>query len=251
MTSDVIVKNFIGKSEYISFSSPNDLVNQIKNHFDYYGHILCNNKNIKYLNDKDIMNLSTKDNIFIFRILINVKKQYDEPYNGVTNQCSWVSYEFIKNINDLVYNFNNNNMKDFRVIYEKCLMDGSKARKNNMLYPYGENIDQIGFESNFEVTEFGQRTEIMNDPIISSIITRPNYNYKKFDNFCDDIKNMSCSNILIINRDGQSFVVYKNYDNWIVFDSHISTVKEYEYDDIIKYIINDEQSYQYILHSFL
>ena len=58
--------------------------------------ILINNKDI---NENDFTENDIRKSVLIVPKFwnIKIKSQYDEPYNTVSNQCSWVSKEFIAN----------------------------------------------------------------------------------------------------------------------------------------------------------
>jgi hypothetical protein len=240
---DIYLKHYNGISTTIRIDSEyseNELIKKMEESY------------VKF-NKKTDYYLKNNNTIFILKKMFNVKSQYDEPYNNIENQCSWISKEFIKCKDEFIDSINNN-FKSIKSIYEKCLINGTKERELNFKLIQGENIDEV----NINDIEF-KSTSNIDINIIQSIlgedifklIYKENIPYTKFENFLNEIKNLENNKMVIVNRDGQSFVSLKYKDEYIIFDSHIREIKFLNYNEFIMYLYeNNMNGLFYFIYGF-
>jgi hypothetical protein len=181
--------------------------------------------------------------------------QYDEPYNEVANQCSWFSFEILNNKENIICALNNNNIADLIKIYHKCLSVGTEKRKTFGYLPYGENIDQVENNLNIEMktTQYGDISMINYlDDDIKSIILRPNMPKESYNTFKNNVENLSDNTMVILNRDGKSFVFVKHNNLYWIFDSHKrSIMKAKNINEINNYILEGTSNgFFYIIYAF-
>lgn len=182
---------------------------------------------------------------------INIKSQYDEPYNRISNQCSWISKEFVNNKNNIINCIRENNINGLKNIYDECMINGTNNRTNFGLLTEGENIEQIGINNLIESTTYGDPIILQNLPneIVSKIV-KPNINMINYSLFSDKVKNLNEGSMMLINRDGQTFVFLKLYNSYYVFDSHIREIKICNLEEMYNYILeNNKDGFFYILFS--
>lgn len=192
---------------------------------------------VKY-NKKTDYYIKNNNTIYIYKKIFNVNSQYDEPYNKTVNQCSWISKEFIKYKNEFIECLKNN-LFLIKTIYQKCLENGTNERIKNYIFTQGENIDEVGINdinlktsSNIDINHI----KLFLGDDVFNMIYKKNLEYVKFNNFLDEIKYMENEKMIIINRDGQSFVSLKYNDEYIIFDSHIREIKFLDYNEFISYL---------------
>lgn len=223
----MILKHYNGSSDITRISlnySKKELIDVLTNSYVKF------NKNTDYYIIKDNI-------VYIFKKYISIPSQYDTPYNITSNQCSWISKEFLLNKEKIITALDNdfNKLKD---IYIDCMQNGTNKRIKNFSLIQGENIDEI----NLDVKLFS--TSNVNMSIINNFLGTDVFNmiYKQhidfisFDVFLNNIKNLENNKMIIINRDGQSFVALKYDDYYIIFDSHIREIKFLNYDQFLMYL---------------
>ncbi len=218
--------------------------------------ILINGKNIDYNNytgndiKKSILIIPRND-YYNSNSKYKVKSQYDEPYNTVSNQCSWISKEFIENKNKLIESIKENNIQKLHEIYNLCMINGTKNRQNFGNLSEGENIDQIGLTNIIESTIYGNPSilQMLPKDIVDKIV-KPHIKSIYYNVFFEKMKNLSNEQFVLINRDGQTFAFLKINNQFYIFDSHIREIKICNFQELTKYILeNNEDGFFYILFS--
>lgn len=198
-----------------------------------------NNQEIykKEITEKDLRHL-----ILIIPKKINVKSQYDEPYNRITNQCSWIAKQFIMNKEKLIKVIDSGSENNIINLYTQILEDGTRDRKQNFKFPHGENIDEVNLDSiiNLKTTIYGDISSLyMIDESIINLIYKPNIALEDYSSFISEIKNMKQNQMMIINRDGQSFVIMFKNNKYIILDSHQRIINYVTFDNICTYILEN------------
>jgi hypothetical protein len=186
----------------------------------------------------------------IFEIII--PSQYDEPYNNTSNQCSWFSFEILKFKNEIIDCITNLNIVQLKNIYINALENGTNNRKNLGILPQGENIDEI--KSNLNIS---LKSAIYGDPFIlemfsdiKNMIVKPHIKLYPYLDFLQEIGNLNENTMVLINRDGQSFVFLKYNNIFFIFDSHKRKIQLVNKQKLIDYILeNNPTGFFYILWS--
>jgi len=170
-----------------------------------------------------------------YKVIHTKKSQYDNPYNYVTNQCSWISLDLCNQLN--------NNKDSIEKIYLNCLESGSKKRekmlkKNNKVE--GENIDELNLNINIKKTIYGNKYHLNQLVILglSNLILKEHIKEYNINELLNDIKNLN-NNSIIINRDGKTFVIHKRNNEYIIFDSHYRYIGFFSFENIFNYIIEN------------
>jgi len=183
---------------------------------------------------------------------ISVKSQYDEPYNRITNQCSWIAKQFIINKEELIKAIDSGLESKIINLYTQILEDGTKDREQNFKFPHGENIDEVNLDSTIilKTTIYGDISSLyMIDESIINLIYKPNIPLEDYSSFLSEIKNMKHNQMMIINRDGQSFVIMFKNNKYIILDSHQRIINYVTFDNICTYILeNNSDGIFYIIY---
>ena len=177
--------------------------------------------------------------------------QFDKPFNIVTSQCSWFSYHVIKNLQDIKKSLLDNDKELYKTLITKCLIDGTKDRKDNYEYELGENIDQVKYIKNL----YNYKVCTVSDDLYNSflsfapeiLVLKRDYEKINKENIKQLIINYAYNN-LIVNKHGESFVItsVKN-DEYIIIDSHKSKHLIGNINDIMDYVMDDYHGFYYIL----
>lgn len=186
---------------------------------------------------------------------LTTKCQYDEPYSHVTNQCSWFSFEILNKKNAIIEVLDSHNYVSLVELYHECLDIGTSKRKLNGTLPYGENIDQVSnnFNIQMKTTQYGDSYMLdFLDDFVKSLILRPNLPSTSYTTFMDDISNAPNNTMVILNRDGKSFVFIKHNLAYWVFDSHKRNIYLFvDKGKMFDYIIESSPTgFFYILYGF-
>lgn len=242
---DIILKHYKGCSDYIRMDNnytEKDLIDKMTKSF-----VKFNNITEYYIKRDNV--------VYIFIKNIIVPSQYDTPYNITSNQCSWISKEFLLNKKNIIEILNTNIYK-LKDLYIKCMEKGTNERIKNFSLIQGENIDEINLsENNIKLYSTSNvNINIIRDMLgdeILNMIYKPNIDFVSYELFLNNIKNMENNKMLIINRDGQSFTSLKYDDYYIIFDSHIREIKFLNYDQFIMYLCeNNPSGYFYFIYGF-
>jgi len=266
MLKDVIVKN-IAKTTSSILNIPfeekfnaNQLINLLINDYIKFNP----EKEILFINGKTIDDSSINENdlrtsIYIFpqinitasSLLANVPSQYDQPFNIVTNQCSWISKEFLKNKDTFYKLISDNDKEKMHQLYIECMEKGTHERQFYGNLIQGENIDEIGLSNEIKSSVYGNSLILnMLDPEIVKMIVKPNIQKFNYNYFLSEIKNLDNNRSIIINRDGETFVFFKINNKYHIFDSHKRNIFEYDFNKLIDYILkNTKNGFFYILWS--
>jgi hypothetical protein len=195
-----------------------------------------------------------KSGIVIITKTFKIQSQYDTPYNDISNQCSWVSKEFVMNKNKIVDAIQNKDNNLLLEIYKNCLQNGTDNRKKFYSKVEGENIDEINLDIDLQTTVYGDMNVLyamLGQDIINKIY-KPNLKLFDYNHFIKQIKNMQNNNMMILNRDGQSFCFLKIDDSYIILDSHIRNIYFYKFDTLINYILeNNLDGFFYIIYGII
>ncbi len=194
-----------------------------------------------------------KSGLVIIIKILNVKSQYDNPYNCISNQCSWISKEFVLNKVAIINAIENNNHNLLLQIYNNCMLNGTNNRIQHNSKVEGENIDEINLNVELKTTIYGDMTMLylFGQEIINKIY-KPSLEINDYNNFLNEIKNMQNNNMMILNRDGQSFCFLKMNDTYIVLDSHIRNIHFYNFNQLVNYILeNNPDGFFYIIYGIV
>lgn len=221
--------------------------------------ITVNHKILKNIKNSDITEKILRSGLeiysntakYLFNTVCKVPSQYDEFFNETSNQCSWISLEFIKNRQKLIDTIKINDIDELKNIYTKCMIVGSDLRKQNGKLIQGENIDDLINNSQIKSTIYGNSTLLtILDKSVIDMIVKPKITMLSNSLFISDIKELENEQMIIINRDGQTFVFLKLCEQYYIFDSHIRNIYCYDYEDLINYILeNNQDGFFYILWS--
>jgi hypothetical protein len=179
----------------------------------------------------------------------NLISQYDmeNKIPNSCNQCSWYVYCVINNIkkNNWVIDIEN-----IEKLHVTSLEEASLLRSLHRKVEWGESIFSKTIQSKFNISIGSPYTIRIGDclnnnylenvkmkEIIKFKLNLPIYSsselYKK-------IKEILHTNTyLLINRHGQSFLIYPNEDNYIIFDSHTREIGIFDIHGVYKYIMNN------------
>jgi hypothetical protein len=171
------------------------------------------------------------NNVMIMRNrpVLTTLSQYDEPYNHVANQCSWFSFEILYHKQQIVNALDKEDFPTLVQLYHECLQIGTTKRNAYGVLPYGENIDQVenSLPIAMKTTQYGdvQMIEYL-DEFVKSIILRPGMKQVPYPEFKQSIELLPNNTMVILNRDGKSFVFMKRDVSYWVFDSHKRSIVE-------------------------
>jgi hypothetical protein len=193
-----------------------------------------------------------------------VKAQYDEPYNKTSNQCSWVAAEIVKRKDEIIQIIKSNNKEKLIDIYKTCLDNGTNNRIKYGNKIEGENIDDLIINNNLNSTElkttelktiiYGNQN-ILNsfDPTVLNMIIKSNFKNIPYNQFIEEIKLIPNDKLVIINRDGQTFVFIKINNFYYVLDSHIRNIYKFDFLNFIEKIILEDNldGFFYILYGII
>jgi hypothetical protein len=265
MLKDIIIKNITNSTSsivdlpYVNNFDRIKLINILQNDYIKFNPdketIIINGKNI---DDTSINDIDLRKSVYIFSKknsttfeVNDLKSQYDSPYNIITNQCSWVSNEFL-NTKDIIYKYIiNNDINNIKNIYNICMHLGTNKRKQYGKLIQGENIDELNLDSEIKSTVYGN-SMLLNfiDSDVVKMIVKPNIKKFSYDYFLNEIQSLINNKSIIINRDGETFVFHKVNDKYYVFDSHKRNIYEYDFNKLINYILkNNKDGFFYILWS--
>jgi len=172
---------------------------------------------------------------------IDVKSQYDEPYNNITNQCSWVAKNILANKNAIIDALDSGLNNELSNVYTKCLENGTLDRITNFKFAHGENIDEINYNVKLYTTsnvDLNNLSIVLGKDIINYIV-KPNLRYNEFSIFMNEIVQLKNNKMMIINRDGQSFVIMKRNKFYIVFDSHCRKINFYNIEQLKNHLFEN------------
>jgi len=192
--------------------------------------------------------------------IVEVKSQYDHS-NISSNQCSWCAYEFIeeqKQLRTLL-----SDIPQFTDLYNECVVRGSIKRKENNVFLYGENIDDINVSlhyKNLVVTHTyktilnTQSSKILDEidrQLKDRFFQRQGAVLVSFIGFREILRSLKETEFIVINRFGQSFAILKFKDsNYFLLDSHCRTTGLINFPNLINYItFNNNEGYNFILWS--
>ncbi len=220
--------------------------------------IVVNNK--IYTADDAVKVVSMSDVKNSFLILgkipsLKTMSQYDEPYNKVANQCSWFCFEILNNKNNIVNAISKNDNESLVNIYHTCLDIGTEKRKSFGYLPYGENIDQVQNSLNIRMktTQYGD-SQMINflDDFVKSIILRPSMEKESYLDFKNHVEHLPNNTMVILNRDGKSFVFMKQDESYWIFDSHKRSILRVNgIDEMNDYILEgNPNGFFYIIYGF-
>lgn len=256
----ITIKHILGiRSSYIKLNNNitgKDLTNELKNNYIKYDPVkefitIYNTNEIIYNNDNIISLEKLKNGLMIhiknisdkYMNYLTVKSQYDFPYNEYTNQCTWITSQFIKNKNEIVEAIKNDDKKLLSVIYDKCLENGTNDRKKYGTKPEGENLDLLSTDYEIKKTIYGdiKSLNIFGDDLMKFVI-KENLQSIDINIFFEKINQLDNDHIIAINRDGQSFAIVRVNDLYYVLDSHKRNIFKYDFDKIYDYIIEGNPS---------
>jgi hypothetical protein len=176
---------------------------------------------------------------------VTVPCQTDEEYKITSNQCSWCAAIFGIRYKELLHLFLHDKDK-FVQLYQECLMEGTKLRKEHKKPTYGENIDNTLLKKtldlekriivNFTFEENKQeRDELLS--ILPEDLKNEFYSNKYFE--LSNLSSLSTYKFILVSRHGQSFTLIPFYNYFLVLDSHVHTVG----------LMTKENTYKYIKYS--
>ena len=189
-----------------------------------------------------------------------VKNQF-QISNDITRQCSWFSHLICNEIDALLDNFNNN--ENFTNIYHNILNNATEKKSKS---EFNDQIETLFSKQILEVSKFNWTFYkcIVNQDVEDILRMTTNYNnYEKIKNFKLNLPSLSIDelinkilkiedgNPIIINRYFMSFVLVKNKNNFIIFDSHYNISGYINKNDILKYVIFDDYSQNIITIGFI
>lgn len=182
-----------------------------------------------------------------------VSSQYDDQFNDISNQCTWVSQQFLYKKKEILNCIHECDWHTLKKLHNECLKTGTHNRKTFGTRVQGENIDEIEFDANINMqlksTIYGS-SDILSTlgKNIVDMIIKPDIKIESYSYFIDEIKNMKDENMMMLNRDGQTFSFLKINDKFVIFDSHITSIKSLCYDDLIRYILEyNDDGFFYII----
>jgi hypothetical protein len=178
--------------------------------------------------------------------------QYDPPYNTVCNQCSWVSKAFVDRKQEFLSILRGVGDRDaFSRLYNDCMATGTANREAFGKLVEGENIDQIGLETPILSTTYGNDAILESLPeSVKNMIVKPLIPQLPYETFCDAMKNLEDDTMVILNRDGQSFVVAKVQRMYYILDSHQRHLQVNDFHHLLNFIIEYQpDGFFYILWS--
>lgn len=185
--------------------------------------------------------------------IFSVKSQYDEPYNNISNQCSWVAKEFVMNKNIIIDAIEKNDNELLLNIYNNCMVVGTNNRIVFNSKVEGENIDEINLNVELNTTIYGNMEMLLylEQELINKIY-KPTLKIYNYNTFLNQIKDMQNHDMMILNRDGQSFCFLKINNMYVILDSHIRNIHFYNYDVLINYILeNNLDGFFYIIYGVI
>jgi len=183
-----------------------------------------------------------------------VPSQYDIPYNKITNQCSWVSKNFVENKDKIYQCVQENNMEKLSEIYLKCLTKGTEERQDKGKLPQGENLDELDTKYHLKNCIYGNPIILQFlDPSIISMIVKPNTKDTLWKDFIESIHKMKNGTMMILNRDGQTFCFQKiSFYEYLILDSHRREFFTVTFKELKSYILqNNDDGYYYILYDLI
>jgi hypothetical protein len=273
--NDIIIKRVQnGTSGIINFNFKNEnniynyIVRNLENdnyfHFDSNNEFLVAGKSIlKNLENNQITENLLKNGIYIYpnsayymvskysNKICEVPSQYDEPYNSCSNQCTWISLEFSKNKNNIISAISNNNIEELKTVYINCLQKGTECRKEFGKILQGENLDEIdeNIKNKLKSAIYGNSSilSVLESNVVKMII-KPDVKTFEYSYFLNEIDELKNKEMMILNRDGQTFVFLKFNDKFYIFDSHIRNIFSKNKTELIDYILEDNHDgFFYIL----
>lgn len=264
----IVIKHILGlKSSYIDLNNDiygADLLNQLKNNYIKYDEnkefvTILHTNEIIYNNDEMISLDKLKNGILIltknmmqnYMVYHKVKSQYDEPYNRKSNQCTWVTSQFLENKRDIIDAIQNNDHNALSVVYDRCLENGTTNRERYGTRTEGENIDMLPNFRNIKKTIYGDVSVLsILGADVASLVVKNNIPYVNVDVFFNTIRQLNNNQIIAINRDGQTFGIVRVDDLYYVLDSHKRSIFRYDFDKVYDYVIEGNQNgFFYILFS--
>jgi hypothetical protein len=182
---------------------------------------------------------------------VKVQSQYD--FTNVTNQCTWFSF-LVAQKRHILLNMYNENKTQFAEKYNQILDDATIMRKTNYKFPQGENIDEIdtnlfqNIKLNMKSCLIGN-TELLNilPKNVIDIIAKPHIPTYDAIELYSNLKNLNHGDAIIINRHGETFVCIANKNKFLLCDSHTHLSGTTTYSQLVKYIGNDNDAYNFIL----
>jgi hypothetical protein len=157
--------------------------------------------------------------------IINVMSQFDV---GVLTACSYVIYELLNNIKELLDYYKSNNITKFCETYNQCLINGSINRNIYMINNEGDDPNEEIFKNLYdnifnEINNTGPFKSVFN---ISDMINGSDV-LNVLINDIHKLEQLSKKNseyYMIIRRESFTFVAIFIYGNILIFDPHYSTV---------------------------
>lgn len=191
--------------------------------------------------------------------IFSVKSQYDFA-DISSNQCSWCSYEFasrLKRLAPLAWCAG----KESELVseYTEAIIESSKKRKEFGTVPYGENIDNIMLQHQYQekVTIVHSLLCLENEDLYFPIdegYEKEFMNKEKYMVVCrDEMYKSFCSwmsvghnRFALANRCGQSFAILRiTSEKVLICDSHCRTFGITSLEKAFKYIMFDQPEKNY------
>lgn len=187
-------------------------------------------------------------------LLDNLICQYDmeEKIPKSENQCSWYVYSVIKNLKNNNWNIPNN-LNELKKLHEESLILASNLRNQNAKVSWGESIFSKTIQDIFKlpvnspkIVKIGDcdnnnylNIKTMND-IINYKLSLPKYSFSELIKKIQETK--INNSYFLINRHGQSFLIYPFKNEFIIFDSHVREIGIFDINGISRYILNKSDS---------
>lgn len=191
------------------------------------------------------------------------KSQYDFA-DISSNQCSWCSYEFVSRLKRLVaLAWSTGKESELASVHTEAVLAASEKRKEFGTVPYGENIDNITLQHQYQekVTivhsllctenedlyfpiDEGYEKEFMSKERCNTVSREEMYK-----SFCSWLS-VGHNRFALANRSGQSFAILRvSPEKVLICDSHCRAFGITSFEKAFKYIMFDqpEKSYKFCM----
>jgi len=189
---------------------------------------------------------------------MNVHAQTDKEFAEISsNQCSWVAWNFARRSKELTKALMEKDGARFTEVYNECMLDGSVRRApHQTARPFGENIDNDWvLDANKDITVLTKMQVIKETPEAKMMLAMVSDDVKKEaftekytlrNVLTEELRIMSGSAAMLVNRHGQSFTVVPYLGKYLILDSHLHETKVISLEETNEYCLADNGGYLFL-----